>query len=81
MVKDDLGLISREHTLYFKPTIDQMDQQKARKIRRNEWSSHQFNSQFSERNVTSRLSVMVQTAKALAFEGQGHSGVIKGRFS
>jgi hypothetical protein len=24
MVKDELGLISREHTLYFKPTVDQM---------------------------------------------------------
>jgi hypothetical protein len=35
LVKDDLGLISREHTLYFKPTIDQMDQQKARKIWKN----------------------------------------------
>jgi hypothetical protein len=36
MAKDDLGLISREDTLYFKPTIDQMDQQKARKIGKNE---------------------------------------------
>jgi hypothetical protein len=56
-------LISREDTLYFKPTIDQMDQQKARKIGKNEWSSHQFNSRFSKRNATSRFSVMVQTGK------------------
>jgi hypothetical protein len=80
MVKDDLGLISREHTLYFKPTIDQIDQQKARKIRRNEWSSHQFSSRFSERNATSQFSVMVQTVDRIALVQPGKSLVYENQW-